>query len=117
MALPPLQRSTTPNSFKLKKSKAKSITPVLSVTSTERNYVILNSGRKFTLYMAVCLKNVFDGVKDESGGASAILVARGVRDFPEIKKLSESLEDLGIIHSKVSFDEVIKICCSGAFQP
>ena len=67
--------------------------------------------------MAACLKHAFDAVKDETGGASAILVARGVRDFPEIKKLSESLEELGIIHSKVSFDEVIKICCSGAFQP
>ena len=67
--------------------------------------------------MAVSLKNVFDGVKEENGVASAILVARGVRDIKELEKFSESIEDLGIIHNKLTFDEVLEICCSGAFQP
>ena len=64
--------------------------------------------------MAISLQSIFNGFKDENNQASVLLISRAVKDFPELSKYSENLEDLSLIHSKLHFDDILEICCSGA---
>lgn len=64
--------------------------------------------------MAISLKNIFERVKDSTNLASPILIAREVKQVHGLDKFSETLKDLSIIYSTLSFSELLELCCSGA---
>ena len=108
--LPALQRSRTPNQFP--KYKAKNITPILSFNKTT-NIIKLPSG-SFTKYMAISLKTAFDSLKNNENFVSPLILGNAIKQLSDLKKFSETLQDLEIIHQYISFDEVLEICCSEA---
>ena len=111
--LPPLSRSTTP--VKLPKFTYKKLTPVLS-SKPEQIYIKLSSGN-FSKFIAISLKTAFNSVSTKIGSeslASPLVLANSISRISEMAKYAPILEDLAILHDKVSFKQVIEIICSDA---
>jgi hypothetical protein len=117
-SLPVLQRSLTPLSFPKKQSK---LTPILAL-QPERNFINLPSG-KFTRFIALSLKNIFnsyceieeaDGENRRNAKVRLKSYATAMRNIPELGKFVTVIEDMSILHEKMSFEEILEIICSDA---
>lgn len=114
-ALPPLSRTMTP--LKLPKFQLKKLTPVLS-NKPEHYYIDLPSG-KFSKFLAVSLKNAFNLLAVENEGefkVSPMQLAGNMAKVVEIAKFAQVLEDMAILHEKVSFREILEMICSDACE-
>jgi hypothetical protein len=100
---------------KMPKFHLKKLTPVLS-HRPEHNFVELPSG-KFSKFLAISLKTVFNAVcfeEDSEKKALPLVLGQNMSKISELSKFSEILEDVGILHDKITFKQVIELLCSDA---
>ena len=103
--------------LKIQKFQLKKLTPVLS-NKPEHYYIDLPSG-KFSKFLAVSLKNAFNQLAVAVEGdfkASPMQLAGNMAKVVEISKFAQVLEDIAILHEKVSFREILELVCSDASE-